>query len=45
MGNPIKKSRASTPFTLEAIVTALLVCGTPENGKTMKFMKPYMTPP
>jgi hypothetical protein len=30
MGNPIKKSRASTPFTFEAIVIALLGFGTPE---------------
>jgi hypothetical protein len=41
MGNPIKKSRASTPFIFEAIVIALLGFGTPENDKTMKFGKPY----
>jgi len=45
MGNPMKNRRANTPLTLEAIVTALGGCGTPESGRTMKFMNKYMAPP
>jgi hypothetical protein len=45
MGKPTKNMRASTPLTLEAIVAALRGCGTAENGRTMKFMYRYITPP
>ena len=43
--NPMKSTTARTPLILAAIVIGARRGGTPESGRTTKFMNRYTKPP
>jgi hypothetical protein len=43
--NPMQNSSASTPLTRDAMLAALVACGTRVSGSTTKFIAAYTTAP